>query len=75
MKTPADIIITDLLNALDAIVRSDSLPFAQGCAEQAMKAAQSRMVRNSDGYLVVPPYAVRKQLREATLRIGRKVSR
>ena len=53
MTTKADIIIRDLLNALDVIQRASSLPYAQGAAEQAIKNTMSLLVRNADGYLTV----------------------
>ena len=51
--TKADTTVRELLDALDAILRADNIHFAQGVAEQAIKNAHTRMVRNSDGYLVV----------------------
>lgn len=56
MMTTADTTVRDLLNALDAILRAadqNNMPFIQGVAEQAIKNSHARMVRNSDGYLVV----------------------
>jgi hypothetical protein len=45
--------ITDLINALDAILRSTNLEFAKGAAGQAIDNVKAISVRNSDGYLVV----------------------
>lgn len=55
-------VIADLLNALDVVLRADSLAYAQGAASQAIKNAHGAMVRNSDGYLVVSDDTTQKAL-------------
>lgn len=54
----ADRLVHYLINALDAIAREAKreharVAYIQGAAEHAIKSAESKMVRNEDGYLVV----------------------
>lgn len=57
MKTTAtdkhNRLIRDLLNAMDAVLRSENLEFAKGVAAQAIINIHGECVRNADGYLVV----------------------
>lgn len=53
-----DRLVRNLINALDAIAREAKrenahVAYIQGAAEHAIKSAESKMVRNADGYLVV----------------------
>lgn len=52
-----DVIVRNLLDALDRIVnvaaKPHQQPYIMGLAEQAIKNAEAQMVRDDDGYLVV----------------------
>jgi hypothetical protein len=48
----ADTLITELINAMGAILRADNLDFCKGVAEQAIANARAQQVRNADGYFV-----------------------
>jgi len=52
--TKADLIIRDLLNALDTIQRADNIDYIKGAASFAIERANRACVRNKDGYLVAP---------------------
>jgi hypothetical protein len=51
--TKQDKAISELVNALDAILRANNLEYAKGCASQAIANVKAISVRNSDGYMVV----------------------